>query len=102
MTPSTTAPFRGWGWNANGQVGDGTTAARPSATKVSGLTGVSQVAGGLLHSVALRADGTVWAWGWNGVGQLGDGTTADRSVPVRVAGLSDVVAVGAGGTTAWP
>ena len=35
------------------------------------------VAAGSFHSVALKADGTVWAWGWNGMGQVGDGTVAN-------------------------
>src|SRR5947208_1201552 len=61
-----------------------------------GLTDVVQVSAGAYHTLARRADGTVWAWGWNGVGQLGDGTTASRSMPVRVQGLTNVVSVSAG------
>jgi hypothetical protein len=38
------------------------------------LPGVSSIAAGVGHSVALRADGTLWAWGGNGSGQLGIGT----------------------------
>jgi len=34
------------------------------------LHGVTAVAGGELHSVAVTDDGTVWAWGLNNVGQL--------------------------------
>ena len=39
------------------------------------------VAAGGYTSVALEADGTVWAWGWNGYGQVGDGTRTDRPGP---------------------
>jgi alpha-tubulin suppressor-like RCC1 family protein len=39
------------------------------------LTHVTAVAAGVNHSVALRADGTVWTWGQNGLGQLGIGDT---------------------------
>jgi len=48
------------------------------------LSGVVAIAAGLSHSMALSADGTVWAWGSNGDGQLGDGTTTQSSMPVQV------------------
>jgi alpha-tubulin suppressor-like RCC1 family protein len=54
------------------------------------------VAAGSLHSLAVRADGSVWSWGWNSFGQLGDGTAADRHLPVPVAGLGGVRTVAAG------
>ena len=41
------------------------------------------VAAGVSHTLALKADGTIWAWGENFAWQLGDGTTASRSTPVR-------------------
>jgi alpha-tubulin suppressor-like RCC1 family protein len=47
------------------------------------------------HTVAVKADGTVWAWGSNDRGQLGDGTTADRYTGAQVSGLIDVVTVAA-------
>jgi hypothetical protein len=62
------------------------------------LTGVIAISAGGGHTVALKADGTVWAWGANSDGRLGDGTTIDRSLPVRVSGLTGVVAISAGGS----
>jgi len=50
------------------------------------------------HTVALDADGNVWAWGLNGQGQLGDDTLTARSTPVRVQGLTGVSALVAGGS----
>lgn len=44
--------------------------------------------GSSYSSIAVKADGTVWAWGNNAYGQLGDGTTTNRLTPVRAAGLS--------------
>ncbi len=58
------------------------------------LTGVTAIAGGHYHSLALKTDGTVWAWGYNGHGQLGDGTTTNRSTPVQV--LTGVTAIAGG------
>jgi alpha-tubulin suppressor-like RCC1 family protein len=85
-----------WGYNATGQLGDGTTVQRSSPVQVNGLSGAIAVSARYLFSVALKADGTIWAWGDNSFGQLGDGTTTTRTTPVQVSGLSDVVAISAG------
>jgi alpha-tubulin suppressor-like RCC1 family protein len=63
---------------------------------VSGLTGVTAIAGGDLAGYALRSDGTVWAWGYNGYGELGNGTLTESSVPVQVSGLTGVTAITGG------
>ena len=90
-------PVWGTGYNGFGQLGDGTVTDRGGLdTEKPPLTGVTAVSGGVGHSLALRADGTVWAWGWNIAGQLGDGTTIQRLTPVQVPGLTGVVAVAAG------
>ncbi|MGE3843274.1 MAG: chitobiase/beta-hexosaminidase C-terminal domain-containing protein, partial [Vicinamibacterales bacterium] len=87
----------GWGDNANGQVGDGTTTDRSLAVLVAGVTGATAVAGGANHSLALRQDARVVAWGYNGQGQLGDGTTSNHAVPALVTGLTNVSALATGG-----
>ncbi len=72
-----------WGWNAYGQLGDGTTTNRLSAEAISlpgGVTAVS-VSAGYEHSLAVGNDGRVYAWGGNASGQLGDGTTTTRLTP---------------------
>jgi alpha-tubulin suppressor-like RCC1 family protein len=55
-----------------------------------------RVACGWEHTVAIRADGTLWSWGWNGNGQLGDGTQIDRHSPVQVGTDSNWISVAAG------
>src|SRR5690606_24784382 len=67
------------------------------ALELPSLRGVRAISGGVLHTVALRADGTVLAVGDNLGGQLGDGTYTAREVPVVVTGLSGITAVDAGG-----
>src|SRR5260221_2478706 len=51
-----------------------------------GLSGVTSIASGAAHTLALRSNGTVVAWGDNAKGQT--------SIP---AGLTGVIAVAAGG-----
>jgi alpha-tubulin suppressor-like RCC1 family protein len=86
-----------WGWNADGQIGDGTIIDKTIPTQVAGLSGVVKISAGSYHNLALKNDGTVWAWGDNVNGQIGDGTTGtDRTTPVQVNGLTNIVAIAAG------
>jgi alpha-tubulin suppressor-like RCC1 family protein len=88
----------GWGDDTFGQLGDGNTGDnRYAPVQAEGLDGVTAVAAGSSHSLALRSDGTVWAWGSNSSGQLGDGTETDSAVPEQVPVLSNVIAIAAGG-----
>jgi alpha-tubulin suppressor-like RCC1 family protein len=84
----------GWGNNSGGQLGNGHSDDVPEQALISGVTAIA--AGGD-HSLALKQDGTVWAWGANGDGQLGNGTNTDSNVPVPVSGLTKITAI-AGGT----
>jgi len=77
-----------FGSNASGQLGNGTTTASLTATRVAGLTGAVQLSAGYDHALAIVSGGAVYAWGYNGVGQLGDGTYAFKKVPTLVPGLT--------------
>ena len=85
-----------WGYNSEGQLGDGTTSDRNAPVRVKTPDRKTypdlpadftylQVSAGGSHSLAVGSDGNVYAWGYNYYGQLGDGTTGgNRYTPVRV------------------
>lgn len=77
-----------WGFNAYGQLGDGTAAnsSTPVAVERSGaLAGrtIQSFSPGGAHTCAL-ADGKPYCWGLSVSGQVGDGTTTNRLTPVAV------------------
>ena len=76
LTVNATSPGTvvAWGSNSNGQT-----------TVPAGLSGVTAIAAGDAHTVALKSDGTVVAWGDNWAGQT-----------IVPAGLSGVRAIAAG------
>lgn len=81
-----------WGWNASGQLGDGSRTLRTTPVAVQGLSrGVADISVGDDHACALTDGGAVYCWGSNAFGRLGDGTTVNRDVPVQVSGLSQGV-----------
>jgi alpha-tubulin suppressor-like RCC1 family protein len=98
-----------WGYNYDGELGNGaatTTGCRcvPTPTQVPGLAGVTAIAGGAYHSLALKSDGTVWAWGYNYDGELGNGTATTWGcqcvpTPAKVPGLAGVTAIAGGAHT---
>jgi alpha-tubulin suppressor-like RCC1 family protein len=77
-----------FGRNTSGQLGDGgtTNSGLPLMANLSGLGGKAiaavQAANG--HSLALCADGSIYAWGSSSNGQLGNGGTTSSSLPVVV------------------
>jgi alpha-tubulin suppressor-like RCC1 family protein len=92
------------GANEVGQLGIGSLV--PRFTVVTPLTdssmkSVIQIAAGFRHSVALRADRTVYSWGVNDKGQLGVGQIFTHPcqcaiTPLKTLVISDVVQIGAG------
>ncbi len=93
-----------WGPNYEGELGDGTTTGpetcdgNPCSTTpvaVSGLTGVTGLAGGPGHRLALLSNGTVMTWnGYNT--DLSGEEPALSDVPVPVVALAGATAIAAG------
>ena len=84
-----------WGYNGNGQLGDGTIGDKHAPVMVRKPDRKTypdlpedftylQVSAGAFHSLALGSDGNAYAWGNNGSGRLGDGTIGDKHAPVMV------------------
>jgi alpha-tubulin suppressor-like RCC1 family protein len=94
-----------WGNNGGGQLGDYFSenfSAVPVKVGVSifgtttpGFDNIIAIEAGQGHSLALKADGTVWAWGANGDGQLGTGDNNLAFHPLQL-GLSNIIAIGGG------
>jgi alpha-tubulin suppressor-like RCC1 family protein len=111
-----------WGRNDFGQMGigrydtttsdSGMPSMRPSPIRVGSDTNWVAMAAGVLYSVALKSDGSLWSWGGNWAGQLGNGTTnrlvalfsnyelasqaPKTNCPVQVGADRDWVAIAAG------
>jgi alpha-tubulin suppressor-like RCC1 family protein len=85
----------GWGNNAYGNLGDGTTVNRLTFVLAIGVSNVVDISS-TTHTIAVKSDGNVMAWGRNSFGQLGDGTTTIRYTPVQLTTIGNVVAIAAG------
>jgi hypothetical protein len=70
------------GRGRDGQLGNGKVV--NGFALVPDMTDVVSFAAGTWHSVAARADGSVWTWGNDSKSQLCDGATANRAVPAKV------------------
>lgn len=76
-----------WGWNGNGQLGQGTSDAEMThntPVQVGSGTNWKMVSAGGTHAVAIKADGSMWSWGNNYSGQLGIGSNVSQLIPTRI------------------
>lgn len=90
-----------WGWNRDGQLGDGSHGYAGLPVDVTGLWSssgieIASVTAGDLYSCALADNGEVRCWGNNGAGQLGNGTYVTSPVPTSVINLGNAIRIDAG------
>lgn len=91
-----------WGWGGDnfGQLGDGNanlTGCFCELTPVQavGLSGITAIAAGSFHVLALKNDSTVWTWGSNSNGQLGYVGGSSSATPTQIS-INNVIAIAAG------
>ena len=87
-----------WGWNNNGQLGDGTNVDKNSPIQIGSASDWAIVAAGNNHSLAIKTNGTLWGWGFNSTGQVGDGTLIDKTVPTQIGVITTWSNIACGGT----
>ncbi len=77
-----------WGYNADGEFGNGSTSADSFPTQALGATylNLTTVAASQSSTCALTAAGAPVCWGSGTYGQLGDGSAANSLLPVAVLG----------------
>ncbi|MSR19350.1 MAG: hypothetical protein EXR91_00005 [Gemmatimonadetes bacterium] len=73
-----------WRQNLQGQLGDGTTGNRTTATLVTGGRRFQSLFAGGALTCGITVDESQYCWGLNQNGQLGDGSRQSRSVPTAV------------------
>ncbi|MBM3720683.1 MAG: hypothetical protein FJW47_02135 [Actinobacteria bacterium] len=81
-----------WGYNGNGQFGNGSIsygANAPTAVNTTGvLAGKSLVSVDVESSTSCAATTSeIFCWGYNYAGQLGNGSTTDSNIPVKVSDI---------------
>jgi alpha-tubulin suppressor-like RCC1 family protein len=89
------------GYNAYGQLGDGTTESRVAPTSVVDLDDATRVSAGFDVTCAVRDDATVQCWGNNVYGMFGtnpyvENGVVSSAVPVTVPDVTDAVQVSVG------
>jgi alpha-tubulin suppressor-like RCC1 family protein len=88
-----------WGSRTYGQLGDGNGGNGGGNRLVPAQMGTDAwkcVTAGYMHTVAIKADGSLWAWGRNAYGQVGNGSTTDENAPRLISSDNDWVMVAAG------
>lgn len=75
-----------WGYNGNGEVGDGTDEIRTNPTQVGGpMTSWTTLTTGDRHTCGING-GRLYCWGENQFARLGDNSQTDRWLPTEVHG----------------
>ncbi|MHB8060434.1 MAG: RCC1 domain-containing protein [Gaiellaceae bacterium] len=91
-----------WGYNADGQVGNGTVNPKrphavPSPVHVSGITQAVANSAGAFHTCALISGGTVDCWGYITASDFAPKPLLSSAYPRQVAGIKNAISISSGG-----
>ena len=91
----------GWGYNQNGELGDGTKINRLNAVQESTKSREwKKLDAGGWFSIAIKNDKSLWAWGHNDNAQFGDGSdifiNSSSSTPIKVSSIKKWSDISAG------
>jgi alpha-tubulin suppressor-like RCC1 family protein len=75
-----------WGYNGDGEIGDGTTNNSSVPVAVAGGLSFKVVSAGYTSTCGLTAAGAAYCWGDNTYGELGNGTTTNSKTAAAVGG----------------
>lgn len=88
-----------WGDDAEGQLGDSVAVSDSQVPVAIAENGPwKNISSGLLHTCAVKVDGTLWCWGYGPQGRLGDGATTDNTTPNQISEAGPWKMVSAGDT----
>jgi len=87
-----------WGYNDDGELGDGTYVNSNTPVPVSGGLQFTALSAGDIHTCGLVAGGAAYCWGEGDDGRLGNGSFDNRTAPVPVASGLSFASLSAGGT----
>ena len=86
-----------WGYNAFGQLGNGTVISSNVPIQMGNDTDWVEISGCGHSSFAIKQNGTLWSWGLNNFGQLGVGNTANIPVPTQLGTATNWSKIESGG-----
>lgn len=89
-----------WGFNASGQLGDGTVVAKSSPVQIGTSSWIAVGCSGA-NTHAVKLGGTLWGWGIGTLGRIGNNTGLGYSSPVQIGTDTDYSDIQGGLLRTW-
>ena len=85
-----------WGFNDDGELGNGTKTTVNAPTPVSGGLTFQSISAGFASTCGIAVGGSAYCWGDNTYGELGNGSTTSSTTPVEVGGGHSFASISVG------